>query len=279
MNLERGLRRWLPLVDRLRSRPGWHWALLALAIVILGLSFVPGWLVHEREVRGEGYRTFAIDLTAWQLRSGSLPVIAGGVLAALAVGVAAVTLPGARRWLLVGLGVAVGLLAAGLLPLERLGHITHVWLGPGWLLGAGIGLVVAMGAVAYRGAAPGRRTLAAAGVVVVLAAVLGGGVRLLQLELTEGADPHWSDGSYTRVDGTGGLLEFDGGTFALGPWSGEIEAAGINVILTGDPGCPDARGFYRVRPVDDGVLWEKVVDTCADGARSEQLEGVWRPSG
>lgn len=250
-----------------------------LALVIVGLSFVPGWLVHEREVRGEGYRTFAIGLTAWQLRSGSLPVIGGGVLAALAVGVTAVTVPAVRRWLFVGLGVAAGLLAAGLLPLGRLGHITHVWLGPGWVLGAGIGLVVAMALVAYRGAAPGRRTLATAGVVVVLAAVLGGGARLFQLELTEGAEAHWSDGSHARADGTEGSLVIDGGTFRLGRWSGEIQAAGINVILTGDPGCPDARGFYRVRPVDDGVLWEKVVDTCADGARAEQLEGVWRPSG
>ena len=279
MSAVRGLRSGLAPIDRLRGRPGWSWGLLALALLIVGLSFVPGWLVHEREVRGEGYRTFAIGLTAWQLRSGSLPVIGSGVLAALAVGVAAVTLPGTRRSLLVGLGGAAGLLAAGLLPLGRLGHITHVWLGPGWVLGAGIGLVVAMGVVAYRGAAPGRGVLATTGIVVVVAAALGGGVRLLQLELTEGADPHWSDGSHARVDGTGGSLVIDGGTFRLGPWSGQIEAAGINVILTGDPGCPDARGFYRVRPVDEGVLWEKVVDTCADGARSEQLEGVWRPSG
>jgi hypothetical protein len=250
--------------------------MVALALVVVGLSFVPGWLVHEREVRGEGYRTFAIGLTAWQLRSGSLPVIGGGVVVALAVGVAAVTLPAARRWLLAGLGIAAGMLMAGLLPVGRLGHITHVWLSPGWTIGAGIALVAAMGVVAYRGGAPGRRTLAMAAISVVLAAVLGGGVRLLQLELTEGADPHWSDGTWHRADGASGELVLDDGRFALDGWSGQVEPAGINVILTDDAACPDARGFYRVRTVDDGVLWERVVDTCADGARAEALEGIWQ---
>lgn len=269
------------LTTRLRSRrPAWTWGLLGLALVVVALSFVPGWLIHEREVRGEGYRTFAIGLTAWQLRSGSLPVIGGAVLATLAVGVAAVALPAGRRWLLVGLAAAAGLLASGLLPIGRLGHITHVWLSPSWLLVVGIGLVAGMAVVSFRGARPGSRILAISAVALVGAALVGGGGRLLQLELTEGAEPHWSDGSYERVGGGGEALIIDGDTFALGPWSGEIEAAGINVILTGDPGCPDARGFYRVRPAPDGnVLWEKVVDICAGGARANDLQGVWRPAG
>jgi hypothetical protein len=50
------------------------------------------------------------------------------------------------------------------------------------------------------------------------------------------------------------------------------------VILTDDPACPEARGFYRIRKVEDGVLWELVVDVCADGARAAALEGVWRPT-
>ena len=264
---------------RLRDRPAWMWALLGLAFLVVALSFVPGWLVHEREVRGEGYRTFAIGLTAWQLRSGSLPVIGGAVLATLGAGVAAVTLPTTRRGLLVGLCVAAGLLAAGLLPIGRLGHITHVWLYPGWLLAVGIALVGGMAVIAYRGARPPRRVLAMSAAALVVAVLVGGGGRLLQLELSEGADPHWSDGSYSRVDGGTGddALVIEDGTFSVDPWSGDIEAAGINVILTGDPGCPDARGFYRVRPADGGdVLWEKVVDVCANGARAEALDGVWR---
>jgi hypothetical protein len=276
VNRERRLPAEPPPKDGPRSRPRWTWVLLVLALAVVVLSFVPGWLVHERELRGEGYRTFQIGLTAWQLRSGSLPVIGGGILVSLAVGVAAVALPGLRRWLVVGIGVAAGLLAAGLLPIGRLGHITHVWLYPGWLLTVGIAIVAVMAAGALRGARPGRRVLVTAAIALVLAGIAGGGVRLLQLELTEGADAHWSDGSYVRVDGAPGELILDDGTFALGEWGGRMEPAGINVILTDDPGCPAARGFYRVRTVDDGVLWEKVVDTCADGARTDDLGGVWR---
>jgi hypothetical protein len=252
--------------------------LAGVAILLVALSFVPEWLTHHRELRGEGYRSLFVGLTAWQLRSGSLPVIGGAVLVASGVALASLRFPAARRWSVGGLAIAIGLLAAGLVPLSQVGHISRLWIGPGWSLFLGIGLVAAMTAVAARAARPDRRMLAVAGLAALVA--MGGGLatRFVQLHLVEGPRSNWSDGTHERVDGRDGELLLADGTFRLDGWSGTMEPAGINVILTNDPACPEARGFYRVRKVEGGVLWELVVDVCADGARSEALEGVWRPA-
>ena len=42
---------------------------------IFAISFVQGWIVHERELRGEGYRFVRIFLSAW--RGVAIPVTAG----------------------------------------------------------------------------------------------------------------------------------------------------------------------------------------------------------
>jgi hypothetical protein len=263
--------------DGYSARRPWI-ALTGVAILLVALSLVPEWLTHHRELRGEGYRSLFVGLTAWQLRSGSLPVIGGAVLIATGIALLSLRWPAVRRWSVAGLSIAFGLLAAGLVPLSQVGHISRLWIGPGWSLVLGLGLVAAMIATAARAARPGRRVLAAAGLAALVA--MGGGIaiRFAQLHLVEGPRSNWSDGTHERVDGRDGQLVLADGTFRLDGWSGTMEPAGINVILTDDPACPEARGFYRVRKVEGGVLWELVVDVCADGARSEALAGVWRPA-
>lgn len=258
-------------------RPPWPWlAVAGLALALVALSFVPAWLLHHRELSGEGYRSLVIGLTAWQLRSGSLPVLGAAVVVTGLAAAVALALPAARGWAIVGVAGSLGLLLAGLVPLTQVGHVSRIWINPGWALGVAILLVAASSALAVRTARPSRRVMVAAAVALVLAAAGGLGIRALQLHLFEGPSPNWSDGAWERIDGRGGALVLDDGTFRLGGWSGTMEPAGINVILTEDPACPDARGFYRVRNVEGGVLWEKVVDVCADGARAAELEGVWR---
>lgn len=260
-----------------RIHAAWLWlAVAGLAVALLALSFVPAWLVHHRELQGEGYRSLVIGLTAWQLRSGSLPVLGGAVLVVSASALVALALPAARRWATVGLATSLGLLLAGFVPLTQVGHISRVWITPGWALGVAIVLVGATAALAGSGARPGRRTVVVAAMALVIALAAGAGIRALQLHLFEGPSPNWSDGTWRQVDGTSGDLVIDGRAFRLDEWSGALEPAGINVIITEDPACPEARGFYRVRNVESGVLWEKVVDVCAGGARAEALEGVWR---
>lgn len=261
----------------IRIHAAWLWlAVAGLAVALLALSFVPAWLVHHRELQGEGYRSLVIGLTAWQLRSGSLPVLGGAVIVVTASAVVALALPAARRWAIVALAASVGLLLAGFVPLTQVGHISRIWITPGWALGVAVVLVSATVALAANVARPGRRVVVVAAMALVVALAAGAGIRALQLQLFEGPSPNWSDGTWRQVDGSSGDLLIDGRTFRLGEWSGALEPAGINVIITEDPGCPEARGFYRVRNVEAGVLWEKVVDVCADGARAEALEGVWR---
>lgn len=258
-------------------RAPWPWLTVGvLALALVGLSFVPGWLVHHRELSGEGYRSLVIGLTAWQLRSGSLPVLGGAVVLTAVQAAGAIALPATRPWAVVGAAAALGLLVAGLVPLTQVGHVSRIWINPGWALGVAILLMAAAAALTARAARPSRPVLVAATLALVLAAGGGLSIRALQLHLFEGPSPNWSDGVWERTDGGAGALILDDGTFRLGGWSGTMEPAGINVILTEDPACPDARGFYRVRNVEGGVLWEKVVDVCADGARAADLEGVWR---
>jgi hypothetical protein len=263
-------------MERSADRTRWAWAVAGLALALLALSLIPEWLVHHRELRGEGYRSLVVGLTAWQLRSGSLPVLGGAVALAAAVGALVVARPSWRPWASVGAAAVLGLLLAGLVPVSTVGHISRLWIGPGWALVVAIVLAAGIAVLVLRGTRPSRSIAVAALAALLVSAGMGTGTRMLQLELVEGATPNWSDGTWHRADGASGELVLDEGTFALDGWSGQMEPAGINVILTDDAGCPDARGFYRVRTVDDGVLWERVIDTCADGARAEALEGIWR---
>jgi hypothetical protein len=267
-------------VERVRAVPGWALAMFVIGLVVLALSPVPGWLIHHRELQGEGYRTLTVGLTAWQLRSGSLPVVGGAVVVSAALGIVAVSMPGARRWLPVGAALALGLLVAGLAPLAQEGHISRINISPGWALFVGIALAAAMLGLALRGGGhPSRGLLAGAAVTLLVASAGGYSVRAVQLDLFEGPSVHWSDGEHRRADGAHELvLTLRDGTYQLGRWAGTMEAAGINVILTEDPACPESRAMYRVRAVSDGTLWERVVDLCADGERAAELEGVWVPA-
>ena len=265
------------MVERIREAPRWTLAIAAIGLALLALSFGPGWLSHNRELQGEGYRSLVTAPSAWHLRGGTLPVLTAGVVGSVLVGLLAVAVPRARRWMPALSAIALGLLTAGLVPVAQEGHISRVALTPGWALLIALVGVTAMTALAWRAAPPSGRAAATAAVAFGLVAAVGTGVRVAQLDLVEGPTQHWSAGTWVRAEGEQQLV-LGGGTFELDPWSGTIEAAGINAILTQDPACPDARGMYRVRSGGgDEVRWEKIVDTCDDGARAEALEGTWQP--
>ncbi|HEY7525501.1 MAG TPA: hypothetical protein VIA82_01515 [Candidatus Limnocylindria bacterium] len=260
----------------LRGVPRWQVAVLALGVGVLVLSLVPGWLMHSRVVGGEGYRTLTLALNAWQLKS--VPVLS---LAAVAAGVAgmAAPVPFARRWMAVLAALALGLLLAGLVPLSHAAHVTSVAVTPGWALFVALAAVGAMVIVALRRSPPPRTVLAAA-LGTLLVAGLGGGIgRFVQLQEAEAVSSHWSPGTYQREGGTA-TLTLTETTYASGSWSGALQTAGTSIILTADPACPDARGFYHVRSAGgEAILVEKVIDICADGDRTTALEGTWTPAG
>ncbi len=105
----------------------------------------------------------------------------------------------------------------------------------------------------------------------------------MELNLAEGNGLHYHLGSYTRhaTDGQPTeTLTFGATTITVGDrWSGLYEGSGRVVSLTDDAACPDARGSYHVDEVSGGgITWERIVDTCADGARAKDLTtGVWIP--
>jgi hypothetical protein len=242
----------------------------------MALGFLPEWLRHHREVGGEGYRSLIIGLSAWEFRS--VPVVSAGVVSTALLGLAAVAAPvRIRAWLPIGAAGTLGLLVAGAWPIAQVGHVSRVWITPGWALLLAIVAASAttlLASLATR--LDARRGLLAVALLVSLA-VGGAWMRSARLAAAEADTQHWSDGTYSRGTGAGGsVLTLRDGTYTLGAWSGRIEAAGISVILTGDAGCPDARGFYHVRAGSGGgTLFELVVDTCGDGARAEALDGVW----
>jgi hypothetical protein len=244
---------------------------------VLALSFAPGWLTHHREVGGEGYRTLTLTLNAWQLRA--FPVLSAAVVAALVTGLVAVAVPRVRRLLTPVVAVPLGLLVAAAVPIGHVAHVSRVSITPGWTLLGAFAAVIGMAAVIIRGSPPTGRLLVVAGAALLLVGAGGLAGRLVQLELAEGVRSHVVDGTYSReVGGVRRLLTLRDGTYSLDPWSGAVETAGISAIITGDAACPDARGFYHVRSAGgDRILWEKVVDTCGDGARAQALEGTWRP--
>jgi hypothetical protein len=251
-------------------------AVLGLGLAVLVLSLVPGWLMHSRVVGGEGYRTLTLALNAWQLKS--VPVLS---LAAVAAGVAglAVLVRPARRWVAVLAALALGLLVAGLVPLSHAAHVTSVEVTPGWALFVALAAVGGMIVLWLRVAPPPRLVLVAAVAAMVVGAAGGGVGRFVQLQEAEAVSSHWSPGTYERQGGTA-KLSLTATTYASGSWAGALQTAGTSIILTDDPACPDARGFYHVRAAEgDAILVEKVIDVCADGDRTTALEGIWTPVG
>lgn len=258
----------------MRKQPRWVLGVLGLGIGVLVLSLVPGWLLHNRVVGGEGYRTLALALNAWQLKS--VPVLSVAALTAGLAGIAALWST-SRRWLPLLVAVPLGLAAAGLLPLSHSAHVTSVEVTPGWALLLAVVALAAMMVLVVRDTQPTRTVLVAtvaAFLVVGIGAAVG---RLVQLQVQEAVGTHWSPGTYARqAGGQAQELRLTQSSYASGDWAGMLEAAGTSIILTDDPACPQARGYYHVRGAGgDAILVEKVIDICADGARSKSLEGVW----
>ena len=223
----------------------------ALGVAIFALSFVDGWISHDRLLVGEGYRRVETEFNAW--RSAGVPVLSIGALAALATTIAALVALRPRAlpsWVVLASSViCMAAIAASLAPIGQDGHASSVSLTPGWLGGVGAALSVALVAAAASLTFPARR-------MIVLLAVLGGlvllggvGGRWLVLQASAGTGQHWSDGSYTRSATEAHeteTLTISSGRFEIADrWSGAWEASGWTVVLVDDPACPDARGTYH----------------------------------
>ena len=266
------------------TRSRWLWLVAAAGLALFALSFVEGWIIQERELRGEGYRFVQISLSAW--RGVAIPVTAAAAIAALAVGLlaagAALERVRSSGWIpLIGSALVVGLIGASAWPVMQTGHASTVRLGPSLLLPAALvlGLVMVVGSAAA--ARPSRRVVAAAAVLGIVA--LGGGAagRWLGLQLAEGTGRHWEVGSYTRPARDGEPAEtlmLTGETYSIGDrWAGAFESSGWTVVLDNDQACPGARGTYHAHAVDeDDLRFVMVVDPCMNGARAADLEaGTW----
>ncbi len=264
-------------------------ALLAIAtagVAILALSFVNGWIVHDLEIRGEGFRHSEVLLSAW--RSVAFPVLSLAAIIAAATAVGAVVIlarPGVLpRWLLVAGALAVvALVASSLVPLSWDGFTTRIDLRPGILTAVGLILAVVMLVAAWIAAGIGigaAAPFAFAGLVVAGAAVGG---RWAVLTVSGPSNQAWEDGAYVRsADDLPPLtLTIEDGTYRIDDrWMGTWEGSGgWTIAVDGDPACPDARGAYHARRAgeDDGDLrFVKIVDTCRDGERASDLEsGIW----
>ena len=257
-------------------------------LAVLGLSFVPAWLVHDRIVLGEGSRRVHIELAAWS--SQSRPVLTAAVLLLVLGSLLALARlirvprlgPG---WGLVATCGGLGLVAAGAVPVSQSGHASSVMLTAGWCLAAAIALAAAAVVGAAVAASPTRLAAAACVALVVIVAIGGWGGRVVELNLTEGTGLHYRLGSYTRTASDGQpteTLAFAATTITVGGrWSGRYEGSGRVVSISDDPACPGVRGSYHVdAAAGGGITWEMIVDTCANGARARDLTtGVWEPGG
>jgi len=262
----------------------WLMLIAGAGIAIFALSFVNAWIVHDREVRGEGYRFVQHFVSAW--RGAGMPVLTLGVATALAAAVAAVlSLRGRLRvppaLILVGSCLSVGLIASAAWPVSQDGHASSVNLSIGLVLPIGIALGIVMVAAAVRLARPPHALLGVALLVGVVGLAGGAGGRWLGLQVAEGTGRHWSEGSYTRAATAGEATEtltISGETVSIGDrWSGSWEWSGWTVVIDDDPACPDSRGTYHAHGANDEDLrFVMVVDTCGDGARAADLEaGIW----
>lgn len=268
------------------DRTRWLVVIALAGVAILALSFIEGWIVHDRELRGEGYRHVQIFLSAW--RSVAVPVLSLGVFAAVATAIgAAISLRRASilgGWpLLAGSVLALALIGASIVPIVKHGHASSIALTVGWATGIGVGLAVLMVVGAAKVGRPRRRLAVALGMVGILALAGAAGGRWLGLQWKEGTGRHWSDGSYTRPATAGEereTLTINAGSFEIADrWAGSWESSGWTVVLVDDPACPDSRGTYHAHgegETGDDLRFVMVVDTCRDGARAADLEtGIW----
>jgi hypothetical protein len=264
-------------------------ALLAVAIAgvaLFALSFVNGWIVHDREIRGEGFRHSEILLSAW--RSVAIPVLSLAAIIAAGTAVAAGVIlarPGALpRWLLVAGAVSVfALVASSLVPLSWDGFTTSIDLRPGVLTAIGLILAVVMLVAAWFAAGIGRGVAVAIAIggLVVAGAAVGG--RWTVLTASGPSNQAWQDGTYVRSAGDLPplTLTIDDGTYRVGDrWSGTWDGSGgWTIALDDDPACPDSRGAYHAHGEGQDEMdlrFVKIVDTCGEGERASDLEnGIW----
>ena len=262
--------------------------LIALAGAAIGvLSLVDAWIVHDREVRGEGYRDVLTALSPWE--GVAVPVLTLGVIAAVATGGVALASLRRRdalpRWALpLGSILALAVVGATFVPIGQDGHASSIDLTIGWAGVIGVGLTAVMVACALWVVRPRRRHLVALGIVALI--VLGGaaGGRWAVLQVDAGSNEAWSDGSYTRAATDGQpaeVMTLGDGRFEIGGrWSGTWESLGWTVVISDDPACPDTLGTYHVHghpeALDEDLRFVMVVDPCRDGERAEDLEtGIW----
>ena len=258
---------------------------VAIGAAILVLSFVPGWLIQERVLLGEGPRTLLSSPSAWQGQA--LPVVATGVgavvAAALAAFVGAVT---RRTWARVAvaalLAVGAGLLVGSLWPISQSGHASSVALSPGLPLEVATGATIPTLMLAVFALRPRAVLVGGLATTVFLAgagSVLG---RQAWLNLQEDSTQHYAQGSYTRTasgDEPTETLTLSGSTFRIGDrWSGSYQPDGLVIIFTGDPACPTMRGSYHAHAAGSNgdIRLEAIVDLCANGDRKRDLQtGTW----
>ena len=262
----------------------WLAAMAVAGIAIFALAFVDGWIVHDREVRGEGYRMVHVILGVWEERG--FPILAAGTIVALLVGIGAALVPVGRAVarggvLFIGACLALGILASGAFPVSQDSLASSVQLSFGWPLVVAVALGIVMAVAAFMALRPPGGLLVAGAALVVIGFAAGSGGRWYGLQLAEGEGRPWSDGSYTRT-ATGGepteTLTFDGERIAIGDrWSGTLDGNGWVVTIEDDPACPDARGTYHAHDAGEADLrFVKLIDTCRDGERAADLEtGIW----
>jgi hypothetical protein len=265
------------------TRGRWLVLVAVAGLAIFALSFVNAWIVHDRELRGEGYRHAQHYLSAW--RGVGIPVLT--VAAVLALGTAAWAVVVLRRaampaWPLVtGSALVVGLVLSAAWPVSQDSLASSVDLSFGPLLPIGAALAVAMLVGSLAAARSSRRVVLTVAAMGLVALVGGAGGRWLGLQVAEGTGQHWSEGEYVRPAADGEpeeVLAIGDGTFSIGDrWSGTWESSGWTVTVDNDPACPDSRGTYHAHGVEEEDLrFVKVVDTCQDGARAAALEtGIW----
>ena len=270
------------------KRSGWVAVGVIAGAAILGLSIVDAWIVHHRELRGEGYREVFTTVNAW--RGPAVPVLSLGIVLAVATaGASLVSSLGRMRhaawsWTsLVGSVITLALLGSVLVPIAQDGHASSIDLSPGWPAFVGVGLAVVIVVASMSVVHPDRRTVLALGGLAAVGVAAGVGGRWGALQVASAPTEAWATGTYTRAatgDEGASTLTVEESRFRIGDrWEGDWESHSWTVILTNDPACPDARGAYHahnVGPNGEDLRFVKVVDTCTDGARAADLEtGIW----
>jgi hypothetical protein len=266
------------------TRGRWLLLVAVAGAALFALSFVNAWIVHDRELRGEGYRFVQVTLSAW--RSAGMPVLTVGAVAALLVAVgaaASVRVPRLPRWPLLAGSVAVlAIVASVAVPIGQRGQASDVDLSPGLLVVPGLVLAAAMVLGALQAVSPSRRATVGLGAMGIAVLALAIGVRWAALHWGEGDNRFWEGGSYTLApeDGEPVTITFEEDAYRIGEdYAGSLDWSGWTVVLHDDRACPDARGTYHARSAGESeaaIRFVKVVDTCRDGDRAAILErGTW----